>query len=64
MLERMALNFNIRMSERLDADSMRSLDPYPDSDSQSGSESRRTKINHKNRKQLKNLFFEVLDVLF
>jgi hypothetical protein len=39
------------------------LDPDPNSESVSGSGARRVKISHKNRK-LKNLMFEVLDVLF
>ncbi len=33
---------------RLDPDSMGSLDPYPDPDSQSGSGCRRAKMTHKN----------------
>jgi hypothetical protein len=42
-----------------DPDSIRSVDPDPDSESRSGS--RRAKMTHKNRKKL---FFEVPDVLF
>jgi hypothetical protein len=45
-----------------DLDSMGSLDPYPDS--QSGSGSRRAKMTHKHRKKLINFIFEVLDDLF
>jgi len=42
-----------------DPDSIWSVDPYVDTDS----ESIRAKITHKNRKKLRN-FFEVLDVRF
>ncbi len=38
-----------------DPDSIRPLDPYPDSETGSGS--RRAKITHKNRKILRNFMF-------
>jgi len=37
---------------------------FLDPDSQSGSGSRRAKMNQKHRKKLINFIFEVLDVLF
>ncbi len=45
---------------------MRSVDPYPDmdSESESGTGSRRAKMTHKNRKNLENSCIEVLDGLF
>jgi hypothetical protein len=41
----------------VDPDSMGSLDPNPDSDSQSESGSRRPKMTHKHRKKVINLIF-------
>ncbi len=48
--------------EYLDPDSIGSVDPDPDPYSESGS--RRSKITHKNTKNLEISCFEVLDVLF
>jgi hypothetical protein len=44
----------------MDPDSIRSMDPYPDPDSESGT--RRAKMTHK--KNLRLPCFEVLDVFF
>jgi hypothetical protein len=44
---------------KLDPDSMGSLDPYPDSQSGSGSGSRMAKMTHKRRKMFKK-FIHVL----
>ena len=40
-----------------DPDSIRSMDPYPDPDSESGSGSRRADITYKSRKKLRNCMF-------
>jgi hypothetical protein len=50
----------------MDPDSIRSVDPYPDTDSKSGygSWGGGGRMNHKDRKILEISFFKVLDVLF